>query len=421
MSSINDALKRARQMKGSSNVIMPPPPRELFIQKKRSKAPRILGGLIMISLTVALVWYVLGLKENSTEPVASKTPVQLLPAKVAEVAPGVEKTRRPESGAARSTAVSARPEKAAAKPVPAAAAPPAAPKAVPVTPVTPAEAKPMASAPTPVKALEAPAAQKVPAEVKTRPEPAVVKEMKPVAEAPEAAAPKPKPVASEPVRTTKFSMLARRKPKEETKPAAKPQPETPVAAVNKTKAAGATSVASAAPPKKQPEQAHTGSAAPLEPRLKNLISDYRQAIKLDPENALAHLELGNIFFFELNDLNQAQHMYRKVLEIDPDHKLGHNNLGVTFLKQNSFNRAEAEFNAALKIDPSYADAQYNKACLSAKKGEKSKAMARLLRAAQLDPAAPRWAAGDDDLRALKDMPEFERFIRQPETENQKDE
>jgi hypothetical protein len=38
-------------------------------------------------------------------------------------------------------------------------------------------------------------------------------------------------------------------------------------------------------------------------------------------------------------------------------------------------------------------------------------MARLLRAAQLDPAVHRWAANDEDLQSLKDMPEFKRFIR----------
>ena len=86
-----------------------------------------------------------------------------------------------------------------------------------------------------------------------------------------------------------------------------------------------------------------------------------------------------------------------------------------------FNRAEEEFNTALRIDPAYVDALYNKACLSARKGKKDEAMARLLRAAQLDPAVHRWAAGDEDLSILKDVPEFKRFIRQLDTVNKKDE
>jgi tetratricopeptide (TPR) repeat protein len=225
-------------------------------------------------------------------------------------------------------------------------------------------------------------------------------------------------VASEPARTTEPSPVVQRKPEEVTKPASVSRLKMPVSTRKKTEASEA---APTVPVKKQPEEINSGSSAQLEPRLQKLISEYRRAIELDPKNALAYLKLGNIFFFEMNDLNQARRMYTKVLEIDPGHKLGHNNLGVIFLKQNSFNRAEAEFNTALKIDPSYTDAQYNKACLSARKGEKNEAMARLLRAAQLDPAVPRWAAGDDDLSFLKDMPEFERFIRQPETANTKDE
>jgi tetratricopeptide (TPR) repeat protein len=260
-----------------------------------------------------------------------------------------------------------------------------------------------------------PTGSKAAAVKKERTEPLLVKEKREAPVKLEATAQKPRPETGQTAQLQTPSKAVLSKPKGMVKAAQEPRPKIPVAAAKKK--SDSIKESSPASVMKQPEPIIKSPAARQRTRLENLVSEYRRVIKLDPSNALAYLKLGNIFFFEMNDLGQAQGMYSKVLEIDPDNKLGHNNLGVVFLKQNSFDRAETEFRAALEIDPAYADAQYNRACLSARRGQKIEAMARLLRAAQLDPAVHLWAADDEDLRSLKDMPEFKRFIRQPKTDN----
>ncbi|MBW1710237.1 MAG: tetratricopeptide repeat protein [Deltaproteobacteria bacterium] len=155
-----------------------------------------------------------------------------------------------------------------------------------------------------------------------------------------------------------------------------------------------------------------GREAQKRGRYSEAVSEYRQALRLNPQLTQAYLNLGNIFFFHDKTQDKAQEMYTRVLKIDPNDKLGHNNIGVIFLRRNLFDQAEAEFTAALKLDPAFADASYNLACLYAKKGQRLKALARLLKAAQINPAVRRWAAGDTDFQSLADLPEFERFLRQ---------
>ena len=155
-----------------------------------------------------------------------------------------------------------------------------------------------------------------------------------------------------------------------------------------------------------------GRAAQEEGRYNEAVLAYRQALRLNPRLTKAYLNLGNIFFFHDHALEKARRMYTRVLEIDPDNKLGHNNLGVIFLRKNLYNQAETEFSTALKLDPGFVNASYNMACLYAKKGMKAKAMARLLKAAQIEPAVRRWASGDNDLKNLAGLPEFERFLHQ---------
>lgn len=403
MSSINDALKRVRQLDGASDTLVPPPPQKFIIPRQRSKIPVVLGGVIIVALAGVLVWYVLGSK-ISTESMSRKEPVSREPVKVSKVSSKISKTEVPKPASMPAKAVEPAPvrEKVVRRPAQ-------------VKTESLATARPAESMPAALIQKKHPTGSKAAAVKKERTEPLLVKEKREAPVKLEATAQKPRPETGQTAQLQTPSKAVLSKPKGMVKAAQEPRPKIPVAAAKKK--SDSIKESSPASVMKQPEPIIKSPPPRQRTRLENLVSEYRRVIKLDPSNALAYLKLGNIFFFEMNDLGQAQGMYSKVLEIDPDNKLGHNNLGVVFLKQNSFDRAETEFRAALEIDPAYADAQYNRACLSARRGQKIEAMARLLRAAQLDPAVHLWAANDEDLRSLKDMPEFKRFIRQPKTDN----
>ena len=423
MSSINDALKRVRQLDGSSDGLLPSPSQRLIISRKRSKIPVVLGSVIIVALAGVLVWYVLGSRIN-TEFLSRKEPVSREPAKVSSISSKISKTEVPKPASMAKKTVEPAPvrEKVVRRPAQ-------------VETESQAAARPVESKPAALIPEEHPTESKAAAAKRARTEPLLVKEKRAAPAKLEATAQKPrletgqaaqlqtpsKAIPTRPKGTVKAAQLQTpskaipTRPKGTVKAARELRPKKPAAAARKK--SDSLKKSSPASVTKQPEPIKKSPPPRQGTRQENLVSEYRRAIKLDPSNALAYLKLGNIFFFEMNDLGQAQEMYSKVLEIDPDNKLGHNNLGVVFLKQNSFDLAETEFTAALEIDPAYADAQYNRACLSAKRGQKIEAMARLLRAAQLDPAVHRWAANDEDLRSLKDMPEFKRFIRQPKTDN----
>ncbi|MFH1139334.1 MAG: tetratricopeptide repeat protein [Pseudomonadota bacterium] len=141
------------------------------------------------------------------------------------------------------------------------------------------------------------------------------------------------------------------------------------------------------------------------------IELYRRAIAQDPRMVEPYLNLGNIYFENQYDPDQAEEMYKRVLELSPDNKLAHNNLGVLFLGKGLLSQAQVEITTAIEQDRDYVDAIYNMACLAARQGRKSLALSYLLRAARLDPRVGAWAAGDEDLSSLQDNEVFRDFLK----------
>ena len=83
--------------------------------------------------------------------------------------------------------------------------------------------------------------------------------------------------------------------------------------------------------------------------------------------------------------------YRKALEVNPDYALAHFNLGNLYDEQNDFVQAAFHYQAALRLDPRYADAHYNLALLYQAHGETMKALQHWSAYLRLDPASS-WAA-----------------------------
>lgn len=141
------------------------------------------------------------------------------------------------------------------------------------------------------------------------------------------------------------------------------------------------------------------------------IFHYRQALLLDPRQAEAYLNLGNIFLFRQRAGEKALEMYKQVLKLDPDNKMAHNNLGVLLMQRGLLSQADTEFTAAVQQDPDYVDALYNKACLAARQNRPEEAFGFLERAAAIQPEAAVWAAEDEDLKNLHGKPEFKALVQ----------
>jgi tetratricopeptide (TPR) repeat protein len=95
-------------------------------------------------------------------------------------------------------------------------------------------------------------------------------------------------------------------------------------------------------------------------RANNALAEFQAALRLEPDSAQAHTGLGNLLAAAPGRLNEAIAEYRSALRLDPSLAEAHNNLGIALaLVPGRTNEALAEYRAALRLNPNYPDAHYN--------------------------------------------------------------
>ena len=93
-------------------------------------------------------------------------------------------------------------------------------------------------------------------------------------------------------------------------------------------------------------------------RLSESLLPMREAVRLSPQDADAHNNLGNSLR-ELGKLADAEASYRKAIALKSDFAEALNNLGVTLRELGRFDDAEASYRKAIALKPDYAEAHYN--------------------------------------------------------------
>jgi Tfp pilus assembly protein PilF len=81
----------------------------------------------------------------------------------------------------------------------------------------------------------------------------------------------------------------------------------------------------------------------------------REAIQLNPNETLAHVNLGNLLD-EIGKEDDAAIAYQEAIKIEPKNVHAHYNLGLVYAEQGKLKKANDEFTTVLKIDPEYEDA-----------------------------------------------------------------
>jgi protein O-mannosyl-transferase len=89
------------------------------------------------------------------------------------------------------------------------------------------------------------------------------------------------------------------------------------------------------------------------------VAEYEAALRIDPNSAITHNDLGNTFSKMPGRLPQAISEYEAALRIKPDYAEAHNNLGAALSRSGRLPGAIAEFETALKLDPGYPQARKN--------------------------------------------------------------
>ncbi len=88
------------------------------------------------------------------------------------------------------------------------------------------------------------------------------------------------------------------------------------------------------------------------------------------------------------DLSRAMTDYEQAIRIDPQYATAYNGRGSIFYLRGELDRAMADFDQAIKLDPKYANAYYNRGMAREKKNDLRRALADFKRFAQLDPSDP---------------------------------
>ncbi|HUS73137.1 MAG TPA: tetratricopeptide repeat protein [Sedimentisphaerales bacterium] len=90
----------------------------------------------------------------------------------------------------------------------------------------------------------------------------------------------------------------------------------------------------------------------------NAIAEYREALKINPNNVQAHLKLGFLFYNVKGKHKEGMDHLTTAIKLDPDNALVHHDLGMALLHQKQFDQAINHLSEALRRMPQGLDTQY---------------------------------------------------------------
>ena len=85
-------------------------------------------------------------------------------------------------------------------------------------------------------------------------------------------------------------------------------------------------------------------------RTKEAMSHYREALRINPHNIVAHYNLANALVSQGRLMEATKH-YADAVRIEPAFAEAHNNLGNILLRQGRLEEARRHFSEAIRIKP----------------------------------------------------------------------
>lgn len=108
-------------------------------------------------------------------------------------------------------------------------------------------------------------------------------------------------------------------------------------------------------------------------RIEDSIAAHLEALKLDPNLALAHANLI-ILYGKVNQPEKAEEQYREAIRLNPNLADAHYNYGVLLMGQGKMPEAEQAFRRAIEANPVYAEAYNNLGVVLERQGKLDEAL-----------------------------------------------
>jgi tetratricopeptide (TPR) repeat protein len=138
--------------------------------------------------------------------------------------------------------------------------------------------------------------------------------------------------------------------------------------------------------------ANLGAALRQKGRRDEAIRHFEQAIQLDPNLASAHANLGAVLL-EQGKLDEAVVHLQDAIRLDANPAAPHSDLGGALLDQGKLDEAIGPLQDAIRLDPKLVPAHYNLGLVLRDKGRLDEAIGHLEEVVRLDPnlaVAQRW-------------------------------
>jgi tetratricopeptide (TPR) repeat protein len=105
-------------------------------------------------------------------------------------------------------------------------------------------------------------------------------------------------------------------------------------------------------------------------------------------NEVSRLNKDGLELYRAKRLNEAKEVFQRVINIQPENAVAHNNLGLIYMEEGKGKEAEIRYKVALKANPNYPQALNNLALLYSKEGSYEEAIRLYKNALKIDPYYP---------------------------------
>jgi len=118
---------------------------------------------------------------------------------------------------------------------------------------------------------------------------------------------------------------------------------------------------------------------------KKEVSEYKEALRINPNFAEAHFNLG-VAYQEKGNHKEAIAEYQKTLQIYPNYLEAHNNLGILYFRKGMLDQALVEYQKTIEIKPDYAKGYYNIGSVYREKKKTDEAITSFQKALEINPS-----------------------------------